>query len=90
MIEMINFVMRWFTHNIIKPVFGSFVIFDLLVFIYFVAITTLFVILVIKYKKGKDLLRAKNEQIADLENRLKKKERKKKLEGKAKWESIRD
>lgn len=82
MIEMINFVMRWFTNNIIKPVFGSLVIFDLLVFIYFVAITTLFVILVIKYKKGQYLLRAKNEQIENLENRLKKRERKKKLEGK--------
>ncbi len=82
MIEMINFVMRWFTNNIIKPIFGSLVIFDLLVFIYFVAVTTLFVILVIKYKKGKDLLRAKNEQIENLENRLKKRERKKKLEGK--------
>lgn len=82
MIEMINFVMRWFTNNIIKPIFGSLVIFDLLVFIYFVALTTLFVILVVKYKKGKDLIRAKNEQIEDLENRLKKRERKKKLEGK--------
>lgn len=82
MIEMINFVMRWFTNNIIKPVFGSLVIFDLLVFIYFVAITTLFVVLVIKYKKGKDLIRVKNEQIENLENRLKKRERKKKLEGK--------
>lgn len=85
MIEMINFVMRWFTNNIIKTVFGSLVIFDLLVFIYFVAITTLFVVLVIKYKKGKDLIRVKNEQIENLENRLKKRERKKKLEGKAKW-----
>ena len=84
MIEMINFVMRWFTNNIIKTVFGSLVIFDLLVFIYFVAITTLFVVLVIKYKKGKDLIRVKNEQIENLENRLKKRERKKKLEGKAK------
>ena len=82
MIEMINFVMRWFTNNIIKPVFGSLVIFDLLVFIYFVAITTLFVVIVIKYKKGKDLIRVKNEQIENLENRLKKRERKKKLEGK--------
>ena len=82
MIEMINFVMRWFTNNIIKPVFGSLVIFDLLVFIYFVAITTLFVVFIIKYKKGKDLIRVKNEQIENLENRLKKRERKKKLEGK--------
>ena len=79
---MINFVMRWFTNNIIKPVFGSLVIFDLLVFIYFVAITTLFVVFIIKYKKGKDLIRVKNEQIENLENRLKKRERKKKLEGK--------
>ena len=78
MIEIINFVMRWFTNNIIRPVFGSLVIFDLLVFIYFVTITTLFVVLVIKYKKKKDLIRVKNEQIEDLENRLKKRERKKK------------
>lgn len=78
MINAINFVMRWFTKNIIKPVFGSLVIFDLLVFIYFVALTTLFVILVIKYKKQKGLIRLKNEQIEDLTNRLKKRERKKK------------
>lgn len=78
MLNAINFVMVWFTKNIIRPVFGSLVIFDLLVFIYFVAVTTLFVILVIKYKKKKDLVRVKNEQIEDLTNRLKKRDRKKK------------
>ena len=82
MIDAINFVMIWFTKNIIRPVFGSLVIFDLLVFIYFVAITTLFVILVIKYRKKKELIRLQNDQIEDLielTNRLKKTARKKNL-----------
>ena len=78
MINAINFVMRWFTKNIIRPVFGSLVIFDLLVFIYFVALTTLFVILVIKYIKQKDILASKNELIESLYKKLKTKEKKKK------------
>lgn len=77
MINAINFVMVWFAKNIIRPVFGSLVIFDLLVFIYFVAITTLFVILAIKYKKKKDIITIQNEQIEDLLYKLKKRDPKK-------------
>ena len=76
MLDGINLVMVWFTKNIIKPIFGKQVVFDLIVLIVFVLMIVFIVLLIRKLKQQKALIQLKNKRIDDLVIKLSKKVKK--------------
>ena len=68
----ISFVMRWCTTNIIKPVFGSLVVYDLFLIVLFIALRVAVIMLIIAIKKKNKIISLKNKQIENLSNKLKK------------------